>query len=378
MVDLMLAGDFYLPSLPFPPVDDSVLRLIRSAEHSFVNLEGPVTSTGQRITKTGPAITSHPDALGHIASLGFTGVVTANNHILDAGARGLGDTLDSCNAAGLLQVGTVKQDHPLAVRPYLDLELASGVSVRVLAYCEREWSVSGGASTAIGWSVVAASRDVLAARAAGRRVVVVLHGGNEFFPLPRPRLRDELRFLAELGADAIVMHHNHVPSAYEIWHGTPICYGLGNFQFAMYNADVRWYEGLLAGLTFTESGVALDLTPLTMASDYALSIPDATQSRRILDEVQGHCVQVGSDVALEALWQEFTIRTGRNLLEASVPGGSSRLARAVRRTRLAQAERNPQQLLVLANVLRCDSLADSLSDYLWEVSGVQQSGVRRT
>src|ERR1019366_5476626 len=97
--------------------------------------------------------------------------------------------------------------------------------------------------------------DILEARKVGDRVLVVLHGGNEYFPLPRPGLRKELRFLAENGADAIVMHHSHVPAAYEIWKKIPIFYGLGNFQFTLTVNHRAWSEGLLLQLSFPRNAI---------------------------------------------------------------------------------------------------------------------------
>ena len=70
-------------------------------------------------------------------------------------------------------------------------------------------------------------------RAQVEKVVVIYHGGNEYYPLPRPELKKTFHFLADIGADAVVGHHTHVFSGYEMYNGIPLVYSLGNFFFPL-------------------------------------------------------------------------------------------------------------------------------------------------
>ncbi|WP_272914068.1 CapA family protein [Ornithinimicrobium cerasi] len=346
-----------------PDVADDVRALIREAQHAVVNLEAPLTQTTHRIKKSGPAIVSHPASAAHLKDVGFAVVTTANNHILDAGRIGLRDTLAGCRRAGLAQAGIRVEAEGEAGSGHLDLPLLDGSTVRILSYCEHEWSVTDGDS-AVGWSVVAAARGVIEAKVEGKRVVVVLHGGNEYFPLPRPVLRDELRFLAEVGADAVIMHHNHMPSAYEVWAGVPIAYGIGNFQFAMANPHSEWHEGLLAGITFEESGARLSLTPVVTSESFEVSLACGADKERILNQVEGYKQQVTSDVALRALWDEFCSGTGKALLRVALQPTSSRGSALIVEAWISHMARHPENLLVLTNVMQCESLRDLITDHL--------------
>ena len=62
-------------------------------------------------------------------------------------------------------------------------------------------------------------------------LIVLYHGGNEYYSLPRPGLKKDFHYLADLGADLVVGHHTHVISGYEIYNGKPLIYSLGNFFF---------------------------------------------------------------------------------------------------------------------------------------------------
>ena len=51
------------------------------------------------------------------------------------------------------------------------------------------------------------------------------------------------RFFADLGVTAIIGHHPHCASGYEIYNNVPIFYSLGNFIFDYENREDAWHEG---------------------------------------------------------------------------------------------------------------------------------------
>jgi poly-gamma-glutamate synthesis protein (capsule biosynthesis protein) len=91
-----------------------------------------------------------------------------------------------------------------------------------------------------------------------RWCVVVAHGGEEFAPLPNPYTRDRYIKFLELGADAVVAHHTHVPENYELFdNGKMIFYSLGNFIFDTDYQRVHRYTdtGVLLKLKFSEERI---------------------------------------------------------------------------------------------------------------------------
>lgn len=59
----------------------------------------------------------------------------------------------------------------------------------------------------------------------------MFHGGVEHYNLPSPEIKQLHRFFIEAGADAVVNHHQHCFSGYEVYKSRPIFYGIGNFLF---------------------------------------------------------------------------------------------------------------------------------------------------
>ena len=143
----------------------------------------------------------------------------ANNHACDLGEAGLDATLATANELGLTAIGADAQDHD----PWKARVLAEADGHRV---CAVAWTTFlNGGSGACGDDTkiaLAASKKrdpARIARAITRAkqeqhcdvVIAIIHGGKEYAPqiiLPRK----QARVAAEAGADAVVVHHPHVPA----------------------------------------------------------------------------------------------------------------------------------------------------------------------
>ena len=68
-------------------------------------------------------------------------------------------------------------------------------------------------------------------------LIVIIHAGVEGIDLPLPEWRYRYKEICDLGADAVVAHHPHVPQGWENYKGKPIFYSLGNFFFDRENKD---------------------------------------------------------------------------------------------------------------------------------------------
>lgn len=83
-------------------------------------------------------------------------------------------------------------------------------------------------------------------------MIIIFHGGTEHDPFPSPGQKLRYRELINFGADAVVGMHTHCPQGYEIYHGAPIIYSVGNFLFPRkYETPfANWKVGYVAKLTF--------------------------------------------------------------------------------------------------------------------------------
>jgi poly-gamma-glutamate synthesis protein (capsule biosynthesis protein) len=92
-------------------------------------------------------------------------------------------------------------------------------------------------------------------------------------------MKETYRFFADAGASAIVNHHQHCFSGYEVYNGIPVFYGLGNFCFD--NSGYRnatWNEGYMVQLFFDDDDLSFELHPYRQC--------DENPNIRLLDEIE--------------------------------------------------------------------------------------------
>lgn len=332
---------------------------------ALVNLECPL-GAGDAAAKAGPRLCGDPALAGTIAAGRFTAVSLANNHIMDGGRRGLEATLAACADAGLATVGAGTD--LAAANAALRADLG-GLRVAVLAFAEREFSIAGqdapGAAPLGGWASPALVR---AAAAEADVVLAIVHGGNEYYGLPRPGLVAACRALVEAGAHAVVCHHAHVPLPYEVHEGAPVVYGVGNLLFpARRPQPPAWHLGYLVGLEVSAAGVhELTLVPYAQTRHGLAASPlSRDEAARFFAELDRLAAVLADDDALAAAWRRFCARRRPYIVAAAL--GLTRAERLLLRAGLWPSWRLPRSRLAEAvDMLSCDSHREVLESLLRE------------
>lgn len=211
----------------------------RAPDLRIVNLETAVTDHDEPWPDKGIHYRMHPANVRVLTAAGLDGVIVANNHVLDWGRRGLGETLETLRSAGLVTVGAGT-----------DLEAARAPAVfhrpagRILLFAYGsptagvfpEWAAGphrAGVNVLLELGVVGAeavAADVRGHRQEDDRVIVSLHwGANWGYGVPAEQ-RGFARRLIELGAaDVVFGHSSHHPKGMEVHEGRLIVYGAGDF-----------------------------------------------------------------------------------------------------------------------------------------------------
>jgi len=252
---ILVVGDLAFPGLPSIQTHtfdglyaNDVLEALHDKDISSANLECPLTTINNPISKSGPNLSAYPKAVEALKLAKFDVAILANNHIMDHGETALQETISVCEKADLKTVG-VGANLEAAYHP-LHIEV-KGHRIAFLAFAEEEFSCATSETPGAAKLDLAMAGTVI--RETKKRadlVIVSVHGGNEFYPVPSPRIQSWYRFLVECGADAVIGHHPHTVQGIEIYKNVPIVYSLGNFIFpAKTKLPKCWYEGLLLRLT---------------------------------------------------------------------------------------------------------------------------------
>ena len=277
-MNILIAGDFspmerlfnLIESKRFAEVfPKDTCDTIRKADFSFVNFESPIVEDDLKpIPKCGPNLKCSKNAVEAVRYAGFTGVTLANNHILDYGAEGLNMTLKYCQNQGLDVVGVGA--NLLDAERILYLK-KNGETLAIINCCEHEFSIATDTNAGANpLDSVKQFYQIQEAKANADHVLVIVHGGHEHFQLPSLRMLETYRFFIDAGADAIVNHHQHCYSGYELHNGKPIFYGLGNLCFD--NESFRnsfWNQGYMVEINFSGSSVDFELYPYSQCNSSA-------------------------------------------------------------------------------------------------------------
>lgn len=263
-IKILISGDFcpinrnqeFIDKRDFESVFGGFSEFSKAADLAITNLECPLTTSDKRIEKSGPCIKAKPNAIEALAFAGFDLVTLANNHIMDFGSQGLKDTLEVCRTAGIKTVGA---DANLEQARKPIITTIQGKKIGILNFAENEFCTTTGEEYGANpLNPVSNFYDIAEAKKQVDFLIAIVHGGREHYQLPSPRVRENFRFFADAGADAVVSHHTHCFSGYETWNGTPIFYGLGNFIFdykKKYQKG-KWTEGF--AVQFRLDGEKLD------------------------------------------------------------------------------------------------------------------------
>jgi poly-gamma-glutamate capsule biosynthesis protein CapA/YwtB (metallophosphatase superfamily) len=230
-----------------------VREALRGADIALGNLESVLVDRGDYADPPMTMVFAGPkEGAALLRDAGFTAVATANNHAWDHGRAGLVESLGHLDSAGVAHAGTGPTPDD-AWRPAILHRKGWTVAVfsltRIFNY--RTMTVVGHeAECCVAWAdtvrfrrAARAARDSLGADL----VLVSVHQGLEYRPVPRPDDAAVLRGLVRAGADAVIGHHPHVPQGIEWVDGKPVLYSLGNFVFLQNSPWTR--TGLWAELT---------------------------------------------------------------------------------------------------------------------------------
>ncbi len=369
-VSVLVAGDLCVRTgAPLPGPDQAVpweplVPELRSHDFALANLECPLTLRAHPIKKSGPAMWGDPAIAAMLARGAFTGVTLANNHILDAGADGVLDTIAACRAAGLAVVGA-GVDQSAAETPLI-LE-ANGRRLGIIACAEREFSIAGlqspGAAALDPWRTPAIVRGLAPQVDA---VIVILHGGSEHAESPRPGLVTACRSLVDAGADAVVCHHSHVAGPVEVYGHAPIFYGLGNFLFPDTSEMAQgWRRGYAVGLRVTARGVQdFRLLPHEQPEvGVGVLWPGREKELAFAARLRHGAQILAEPELLESAWVAHCCRERRHYLYMAL--GLTRPERRLLRTGVwPRWRRRRTRVPELLNLLTCDSHREALETIL--------------
>ena len=234
---------------------------LSKADYSIVNFECAVVNSADKpIVKFGPCLSCTTKGVALLKAVGFNCVTLANNHFRDYGDTGVSNTLKTLIE---YQIDYVGGGENITEAEKVLYKVIEGKTIAIVNFCENEFSIAtkhkGGAAA---MNPIVNYYQITEARESADVVIVIVHGGHEGYQFPSSRMRELYKWYVDLGANVVVNGHQHCFSGYEIYKGSPIIYGLGNFCFDEEGSrDNIWNYGYFLNLTIDDNGIHFDCVP---------------------------------------------------------------------------------------------------------------------
>lgn len=239
---------------------------IESVDVAIANFE---TTVAGGTPTTYPQFNSPDEYLFACRDAGFDILLTANNHSVDKGAKGICRTIDMMDSIGVPHIGTYK-DQAERDREYPYILEKNGFRIALLVYTYS----TNGIPVPKPCIVNPISRDLIAKDIKKAKaqdvdcIIAFMHWGIEHALQPNKEQRDLADWMFQQGVDHIIGGHPHVVEPIEVRQGTDgarhlLVYSLGNYISNMTKPNND--GGLMVKMELTKDGGNTTMTDCSYA-----------------------------------------------------------------------------------------------------------------
>jgi poly-gamma-glutamate capsule biosynthesis protein CapA/YwtB (metallophosphatase superfamily) len=275
-----------LPTVRRTGPKGTVRALFREADLAVVNLEGPALDAF-RWHPHGLTFTFDPALLVGLSHVGIDVVTIGNNHIGNAGSKGVVETIRHLDDLGIAHVGAGRDVASARQPAWFDV---AGQRVALLGYdaIRPAYSATSERPGSARLTTAAYRADISAVHRDGADVVVVLpHWGTEYTADASSAQQAHAHKLADAGATLVLGSHSHSAGAVEVVDGRPVLYSLGNLVFDITRSE-ETVEGLIVEITFSgPRPVQIRLHPTVIVDQAQPNLLDpATDGKVVIERMR--------------------------------------------------------------------------------------------
>lgn len=264
---------------PFLKIQD----YLKNADLVFGNLETPITQ-GAEIPDFDMIFRSNPGTEQALKQAGFSVLSLANNHTPNFGEKGLEDTFNYLDSAGIKYAGAGNNDQEAYKPIYIE---KSGIKFSFLAYNDVDVvpSFYEASNNHAGTAFMRIDKMTGAVKDAKQKadfVIVSMHSGTEYTGEPNDSQVNFAHAAIDAGADLVIGHHPHVVETLEKYKGKFIFYSLGNFVFDQPQKQ-ETKQGLAVKVYFAKDSInKISFLPVVMEKLAQPRMADAGEAEKIL------------------------------------------------------------------------------------------------
>lgn len=195
--------------------------------------------------------------------------------------------------------------------------------------------------------------DIRCLKACTDFVIILYHGGKEYYRYPAPYLQRVCRKMIESGADIVLCQHSHCIGCEENYQNKTILYGQGNFMFHRGSNEYR-NSGLLVKISIPE--LLIEYMPI-MKVENTIRLAKGRQKEMIMQGFWNRSEEIKKEGAVEENYKEFA----DSMLESYDVLAFGRIGKILSKIKMFQYVsffRGGTYDLEMINCLRCEAHRD--------------------
>lgn len=255
--NLLIAGDIFPTDVNVKLFENgdtnalfgkNICSLFQNAAYSICNVEGVFTDAVKMVEKaSGPKLKTTPQSIMAIRNLGVKCLATANNHIMDFLEQGYRDTIKIIEENGFDYLGSGYTSSN--IKKHISLTIG-GFKICVYNVAETMYNKPSATLPGVNYyDEYVVCQELAKLKKVHDYLVVIYHGGIEFYKYPSPELKKRFHRMADNGADLITAQHTHCLGCEEKYKGAYLLYGQGNFLFTRHSGHAT--GGVLIDVDFS-------------------------------------------------------------------------------------------------------------------------------
>jgi poly-gamma-glutamate capsule biosynthesis protein CapA/YwtB (metallophosphatase superfamily) len=342
------------------PLFSEVKSFFDQNDLNVLDLECPLTTSTDSIKKTGPHIKSHPETASILNHLNCELVATANNHFKDYGWKGMQQTYETLNKHKISWLGSGADFKEASKTFYWKKE---GTTIAFINITENEWTTTHDTNPGCHPIDLAnVFNQIQEAKKQADFIVIIAHGGHEHYELPSPRMKKWYRFFVDAGANAVVAHHTHIISGYEVYKEAPIFYSLGNFCFDWKGLRNKpWNKGMIVRLGFEkDKSITFEMEFVSQNNDtVGLSLLNEKDKKAMLKHLQKLNSIIADDTLLEAEFTKYA-ETWKPVMNTWIQPYKGKIMSSLYKRGLLPSIITQRKKLLYTNLIQCEAHRDIL------------------
>lgn len=372
-VSVLITGDFAphgrilkkIEQKDYSKIYNNLHPYFEESDLTITNLECPLTNTNKSIAKVGPLLKAPVTSIEVIKAGRFKLVALANNHILDYGYEGLQTTIDACFKAGIKTIGAGLTKEETTDPVVFEIK---NKKIGFLNVAESEFSViqpqKFGANPI---DIADLFNKIKQLKKFVDVIIVILHGGHEFYRFPSPDMVKRYRMFIDFGANAVIGHHPHCYSGYESYNNGLIFYSLGNFIFDWPGIEKPgWNEGYAVQLLMEEDKIDYKIIPYKQGTENTpgVRLLSKTEKQHFDKELTEINNVIANPNLLQSKWENYVNEMENKYMMLIQPVNKYLKGLQARKYLPNLFFKSRRNRLMLLNLIRCESHREMLINIL--------------